>query len=95
MIIKAGLASLFSGLAGPLARKVLTGLGFGVISYAGISGAFQAVLSVAQSSYNGMAPMIFQLAGLGGIGDACGIVAGAMAFRIGFTSLSKLGILPK
>ena len=89
------LASLFSGLALPLARKVLTGLGFGLISYAGINGAFQAVVATSQASYNGMAPMILQLAGLGGIGQACGIVAGAMAFRIGFTSLTKLGIIPK
>lgn len=94
-MIKFLLGAFFSASSLPIVLKVLTGLGFGIATYAAIKTAFDAVISASQASYNSMPVMLLQIAGLGGIGQAFGIIAGAMAFRISLIAVRKFQLLPK
>lgn len=89
------LGQFFESSIGSLVKKGLTAAGIGTISYAAITTAFNAAISYAQSQYNSIAVDALQLTGLAGIGDALGIIAGAIAFRVAFSSASKLGVIPK
>ena len=89
------LAKFFESNIGFLARKVLAALGIGVISYAAVTAAFNAAVSFAQTNYNNLAVDIVSLANLGGIGEALGLIVGAITFRLTITTMSKLGVIPK
>ena len=94
-LLKIPFGKFLEGAASPIVKRVMTSLGLGVISFAGVSVALNAAINMAKSYYTGMPQYIFALAGLGGVGEALGIVAGALIFRIGMTSFSKIGMLPK
>lgn len=89
------LGRFFDSNLGALVRKGFAAIGVGVISYAAISAAFEVALSYTRGQYDSLATDALQLIGLAGIGEALGVIAGAMAFRITFTSGQKLGVLPK
>ncbi len=90
-----GFAGLLQGIAGPVVKKALSALGIGVVSYAAINAALSAVTSAVQSSYGSMTGDVAGILGLAGIGQAIGILLGAMAARISYAQLSKLQILAK
>lgn len=88
------LGGFLQGAIGPLARRVLAALGLGVLSYAAVTAAVSALLLLAKSHYLGMPAMIVQLAGLGGIGQAMGIITGALVYRVVLNNMSKIGRIP-
>lgn len=90
-----GFAGLLQGIAGPVVKKALSALGIGVVSYAAINAALSAVTAAVQSSYGSMTGDVAGILGLAGIGQAIGILLGAMAARISYAQLSKLQILAK
>lgn len=89
------LGAFLASFAGPLAKRVLAALGIGVISFAAVSAALAAMISAAQTAYNGFPAYAAAFAGLSGLGDALGMIAGALVFRVAYTSLPKLGVLTK
>ena len=89
------LAKFFDSNIGILARKALGGLGIGVISYTAVTAAFNTAVAYTQSHYNNIAADALQLIGLAGIGEAIGIIVGAITARLTITSMSKLGVIPK
>ncbi len=89
------LAKFFDSNLGSFAKKVLAGLGIGVISYTAVTAGFNTAVSFAQSHYNNLAVDIISLANLGGIGEAMGLIVGAITFRLTVTTMSKLGVIPK
>ncbi len=89
------LGSFFASSAGPIAKRVLAALGLGIISYAGVATALASAISYAQSTYTGFGGYIAAFAGLGGIGEAMGMIAGAMTFRVTVAYMSKIGVVPK
>lgn len=93
--MKIPIGAFLGAAAAPLTRTVLASLGMGIISFAAVTAALGAALTYAQSAYTGLPAYIFALAGLSGMGEAFGMIAGAMIFRVAFTSLPKLGVLPK
>lgn len=93
--MSSGFAGLFQGIAGPVVKKALSALGIGVVSYAAINAALSAVTSAVQNSYGSMTGDVAGILGLAGIGQAIGILLGAMAARISYAQLSKLQILAK
>lgn len=88
-----GLGAFFMGLAGPMAKRVLTALGFGVVSYVGVDTALNAAIAAARSSWSGMAAFPAAMLAMSGMGTACGILVGALAARLSMTVLKKL--IPK
>lgn len=88
-----GWGSFFAAIAGPVAKRVLAALGFGVISYAGISVALNSMLSQAKIAWSGIAGETLQLVELAGVNTAASIYAGALVARVGLVALSKLGLI--
>ncbi len=94
-MIKFLLGTFFANSAGAIAKRVLIALGFGIISTAAVTVAFNAVLNYAHSQYSGLTGYVAAFLGIGGIGDALGIITGALAFRVAMQLTSKLGVIPK
>lgn len=79
--------------AAPIARMVLVSLGIGLISYAGFSLVIDSVISHVQTSYGQLPAAAAQLADLLGVGEAIGILLGAMTARAAYASITKFGKL--
>lgn len=77
----------------PLAKRVLVGLGIGVISFAGATVIFGQLASLIQSSLSGMAADVYAIVALGGFIDAIGIWLGALTTVAGLLAFRKLGLL--
>jgi len=70
------------GAVGPLAIRVLTAVGFSAVSFAGVTTAFQGLVSYAQSSWSALPAAVLGLASLAGVPIALGLVFGAASARI-------------
>ncbi len=82
--------TLFTFLAsavGPLAIRVLIALGFSAVTFTGVTSAFGALVSYAQSSWSSMPVAVLQLASLAGVPGAIGLVFGAMLARLALWSV--------
>ncbi len=86
------LAKFFESNIGALIHKGLAAAGIGIISYAAVTTAFNAALSFTQSHYNSLAGDMLALIGLGGIGEAMGLIVGAMTFKLTMTTVKRLGL---
>lgn len=94
-ILKIPFGKFLEGAASPIVKKVMTSLGLGVISFAAVATALDTAINFAHNAYSGLPMYLAALAGLGGVGDGLGIIAGALVFRVGMNSFSKIGVLPK
>lgn len=90
------LGAFLEAAAGPLAVRVLTSIGIGVISYAGLTVSVNAALTYMQTQYTGLPSAAANLANLAGLGQCLGIVTAAVTFRVAFQVQRKtLGVLNK
>lgn len=90
------MSSIWAFLAaavGPLAKRVLVSLGFGIISYTALTALVGSVISAAQSAWGGVAGAALQLSSLGGIPQVLGIITGALVARVAFKAVGHLGRL--
>ena len=85
----------------PFFAPLTAGIGFlairaiGVVSYSAVVLVLQQLLTLAQGHYNNIPAFALQIAWLSGIGQALGMIAGAITFRATFILMSKLGVIPK
>ena len=89
------LARFFESNLGAMTRKVLAAAGIGVISFTAVTAAFNAAVAYTRGHYDSIAVDALQLIGLAGIGEALGLIVGAITARLTITSMSKLGVIPK
>lgn len=87
-------APLSAGI-GYLALRVLAAIGVGTISYGSVGILLAVLFTEAQGYYNNVPSFALQIIGLAGFGQAFGIIAGAITFRMTFVMMSKLGVIPK
>lgn len=87
------LGSFLEAAAAPLARRVLGGLGIGVLSFTVIQTMMTTLISLAQASYGGITGFAASIIGLAGFGEAFGIVGGAMAAAAVIGSGKSLGVV--
>lgn len=85
------LGAFLSASIVPLVKKVMFAFGLGTITYAGLQTAFSAAQTQIIAHYGAMSAGTLQLADLAGVGQAIGIMLGAMAARVGMVALSKIG----
>ena len=76
---------------GPLLKRALVAIGFGTITYTGLQAAFDAAKAQVIANYGQLSGVSMQIADLAGVGQAMGIVLGALAARVGLVVLSKIG----
>lgn len=94
-LIKIPLGAFLASAVGPLAKRVLTSLGFGIISFAAVTAALNTLIGYAQGAYNGMPMYAFAFLGLAGVGYGLGLIAAALVFRAAYLAMPKLGMLVK
>lgn len=68
---------------GPLAIRALVAIGFASVSFAGVTYAFNGLVTYAQGQWAGLPASVLQIANICGVGLALGMVFGAMTARIG------------
>ncbi len=76
--------------AGPLAWKVLAALGIGFVSYAALITLANSVKDNVISAYSGMGSQALAIASLLGVGEAIGILLGAIIARATLAAIPRL-----
>lgn len=82
-----------ASIVGPLAKRVLTSLGIGWITYEGVSESLDAARSAVLAAWGGLSGTVLDLLSLAGMGTALGIILGAVAARAGLAFIARLGRL--
>ena len=77
-------------IAKPLAAKALVGLGFGTVTYVGLTAALNAAVSAAQGAVSGLTGDIAAILAIGGFFEAFGIIAGGLVASVTLVSLKNL-----
>jgi hypothetical protein len=77
------LVSVLMGLAGPMILRILTTLGIGTLTFAGVTTSLQGLINLAIQNYAGIPGDVLALSGMAGIPQALGIIAGALTTRVG------------
>jgi len=88
-----GLGTFLLAIAGPIAKRLLVSLGFGIVSYAAVGTALTQVLSAAKNAWGGLAAEPLAIIQIAGINTAVSIVAGALVAKVGLNSLKKLQLV--
>lgn len=65
------------GLIGPILFRAVGALGFSAVAYVGVEALIQSLITVAQNSWGSIPASILQLASVGGLPEALGMVFGA------------------
>lgn len=85
------LLTFLFAVVGPLARRVLSSLGIGWVVYSGYTLIIEQIKTQV-SSYWGVIPAdMLALMSLAGLGEAFGIILGALAYRGAVLALGHLG----
>lgn len=80
-LITIPLGAFLEAFAAPIVRKVLAGLGLGVLVFTILSTTLVALIAMAQTYYGGITGFAAGIIGLAGFGEAFGIVFGALTFN--------------
>ncbi len=83
------------GIAGSVAKRVLSALGIGLVSYAAMSAALTAALNAAKNAWAGLSgfPEALALIQMAGVTTAASIISGALIARVSMQSFKKFEIL--
>lgn len=84
-------SSAMMALAGPMAKKVLSSLGVGVITYVGIDTAVTAGLNAAKGYFGGMSADMIQIAAMYGFFTALSIIAGGITGGLSMMMIQRFG----
>lgn len=77
----------------PIAQRVLTGLGFGIVTYTGLSVVFSEIQTGIVGMWAVIPPAPAALLGLSGANTAVGILLGALSTRFTMLQLKKLSLI--
>jgi hypothetical protein len=86
------LAAFLISIAGSLAYRVLFALGFTVVSYAAFTALADNVVMQFQNQYSSIPGPVLQILNLGGVGQAFGIILGALGSRAALMAGKKLAL---
>jgi hypothetical protein len=77
-----GWGSWLLAVSAPVAKRVLTSLGFGVVTYVGMDAALSSALTAAKSAWGGMGADVASMVAMAGVNTAASILAGALTARL-------------
>lgn len=92
---KAGIGAMITAALMSTAGRLLTAIGFGVITYTGLDIIQRKFIQQALQSWNSLPSDAIQILLLGGVGIAMNWVFGAIAFIVTFKSVGKFGHIMK
>lgn len=84
-----GFAQLILALVQPVLARVMVALGLSIVSFVGMDVLMNQVIAASQNAWGGLPSSILQLAGLAGVGQALGIIMGAVLTRVLIWQLSR------
>lgn len=87
------MGAFLAAAAGPLAKRVMSALGFGVVTFVGVSAALNQVLDLARSAWAGIPGDIAVYIAMSGANTALAIIAGAAVTRVALMQLKRLALL--
>ncbi|MDO9448878.1 MAG: DUF2523 domain-containing protein [Rugosibacter sp.] len=85
----ANLAVWLMALVGPAAKKILVALGIGLVSYAGYSAIADQVRSAVIAQWGSIPASAVAILSIAGVGEALGIVLGAVATRSAIMAVER------
>ncbi|MEK7801354.1 MAG: DUF2523 family protein [Pseudomonadota bacterium] len=92
-ILTVPLGAFLEAFAAPIVRKVLAGLGLGILVFTIISTTLAALIAMAQTYYGGITGFAAGIIGLAGFGETFGIVSGALTFKAVLASGKVFGVV--
>jgi hypothetical protein len=91
--MSAGLGTWLVSLASPMARRVLSSLGLGVVTFVGVDLAVGNIVGLAKSSWGGADAVLLGLLNLAGVGTSMSIIAGAVSSRLALMAMKRMMLL--
>ena len=88
-----GWGSFLAGVAGPIAKKVLTSVGVGVLTVAGVQAAITSGLNAAKTAMGGMTGEALQIVAISGFFSAVSIIAGGLVAAGTFIAFKRLSVI--
>lgn len=82
-------AQLLLAMVQPIIARIMVTLGLSIASFVGMDLLMNQVISATQNAWGGLPFGMLQLAGLAGIGQALGIIMGAVLTRVLIWQLSR------
>lgn len=83
-------AKLFLYLAGPIAIRVLTTLGLGIVTYVGFDAALTSIFGQIQVQFGALSADLAGLLFMSGVPTAMAMIMSAMFARIAIVQVSKI-----
>jgi hypothetical protein len=87
------LGLFLAAAAGPIAKRVLTSLGIGVVSFVGLDLAVGGALESARTAWSGLPSDVAAYLAVAGVGQALAIVCGGITARVAVITLKRLALL--
>lgn len=76
------IATWLMSMVGPLALKALTLLGFGLVTFTGVTTGVQALISSVTSNWSSLPADVLGLASVAGLPQCLGIICGAITAKV-------------
>lgn len=89
----AGWGTFMAAVAGPVAKRVMVALGFGVVTLAGVTAAVQAGVNAAKAALGGMSGVVADIAAISGLFSAASILAGGLVASAALMVVKKFQLL--
>lgn len=83
-------SALIMALVGPAAKQVLSALGIGIVTFAGVGAALDAIIGYAQGAYGEIVGLPATFLAMGGVNTAVSMIVGALVARLALTQLKRL-----
>lgn len=88
-----GWGSFFAGVAGPVAKRVLSSLGIGIVATIGVQAAISTGINAAKAAMGGMTGVVADLVAMSGFFSAVSIIAGGLTAAGTLMALKKLSLV--
>ncbi len=85
--------AILQAAAGPLAKRVLSSLGIGLVSFVGLKEGLDQALGYARASWTGMGGDIAAYLAMGGFNTLLSVLAGALIVRASLYATKSLKLL--
>lgn len=79
--------------AEPIARRIAVGLGFGYVTFEGVSTALEGAYSSATSAFGGLLSEVAQLLAMSGFFDAMAISSGGIVSGVAWMALKRWAVV--
>lgn len=93
-VVILGWGAFLASISAPLVRRVLLALGFGLITFAGLSVVESQISSAMADAWGGVGGDVYAVLALGGWVDAVGIWLSAVATVVAWMSIARIAPVP-